>query len=246
MQFRLYLLCFFSLWFIGCSSTDLQDSKTAEGAFKLGQEYEDAERYEEAISKFTEVKNKHPYSKYAIEAKLHIADIHFKREAFIEAQHDYELFKEFHPKHARIDYVTYRLGLSYFNQLPSSIDRDLSLADKAITYFSEVISSYPKSEYVKPAIEKKTEAIKMLAEKEFYIADFYFKRDFYDSALPRYENVLIKYHGLGFDLKALSQAALSAAKAGEKDKAQQYLSQLLKEYPNANETRKVQSELKSL
>jgi outer membrane protein assembly factor BamD len=131
----------FSLVFVttGCSSFNEIDTSTPEGSYKLAQKYDKDERYEEAIVEYTSLKNKHPYSKLATEAELRIADIHFKREEFIEAQNSYQVFKEMHPSHPQIDYVTYRLGLSFFNQLPGTIDRDLSVADRAILYFDEVV-----------------------------------------------------------------------------------------------------------
>jgi len=42
---------------MGCSSGDLSESATPEGAFKAAEEFEKDERYEEAITKFNEVKN---------------------------------------------------------------------------------------------------------------------------------------------------------------------------------------------
>src|SRR5271154_4212480 len=100
-----------------CASKDVTESNSAEAAFKAAEEFEKDERYEEALQKFNEVKNKHPYSKFAVEAELHVADIHYKREAFIEAATAYQLFKDFHPKNPKIDYVTFRLAMSYYEQL---------------------------------------------------------------------------------------------------------------------------------
>src|SRR5438132_955753 len=123
---------------IGCSSVQVADPNSAEGMFKIAEELEKDERFEESITKFNELRNKHPYSRYSTEAELRVADIHYKKEAFIESATAYQLFKDFHPKHPRSDYVTYKLAMSYFNQLPSTIDRDLGPAHKAIQFFSEV------------------------------------------------------------------------------------------------------------
>lgn len=236
------LLLVFAL-FVGCTSAEKYDTSTPEGAFKQAEELEKDELYEEAIAKFSDVKNKFPYSKLSTEAELRIADIHYKREAFIEAASAYQLFKEFHPKHPKSDYVTFRLAMSYFNQLPSTIDRDLSVAEKAILYFDEVLSSYPNSEYAAEAREKKYKALKMLAEKEMYIADFYAKRGMYDSALGRYETVLKRYPNLGLDAAALYGAAKSAIKSGERERGQQYLKNLYALYPDSEEARRAKSEL---
>ena len=124
--------------FTACSSTDKIDTATAEGAFKLAEKYEKDERYDEAITYYSDVKNKFPYSSLATAAELKIADIEFQRENFPEAESAYKVFREFHPTHEKSDYVIYRLGLSIFNQLPPTTDRDLSLAAVAIENFDTV------------------------------------------------------------------------------------------------------------
>lgn len=239
--FQLLILAATAL-FIGCSSIDKIDTSTPEGAFKLAEEYEKDERYDEAVQRYQEVRTKYPYSKLATQAELRVADVNFKREAFVEAQAAYQLFKDFHPKHPQIDYVTFRLGLSYFNQLPGTIDRDLTVADKAILYFDETINSYPNSEFVNEAKEKKVSALKMLASKELYIADFYFKREIFDSALTRYEFLLKTYPNLGFDPKGLYGAAVSASKVGERDRALQHFRKLTSLFPGTSEARDAKDE----
>jgi outer membrane protein assembly factor BamD len=223
-----------TIFLSSCSSKE-KSSDTAEGAYAIAQEFDKDELWERAISKYQEVKNKYPYSKYATMAELAIADCHFKDESFPEAQVSYQAFKDLHPKHPQIDYVTHRLGLSFFKQLPSTIDRDLTLASSAILYFNEVINQYPNSPLVAEAKTKKDDAYKMLAQKEQYIADFYFKMEKFDSALGRYELLLKKYPGLGFDAKAMSQAAIAASRIGEPEKAHKYIDELEKRFANSDE-----------
>ena len=227
----------------GCSSTPDIDTSTPEGSFKLAEKYEKDERFEEAIAQYSQVKNKHPYSKLATESELRIAEIHFKREEFVEAQSSYQVFKEMHPSHPQIDYVTFRLGLSFFNQLPSTIDRDLSVADRAILYFDEVVQSYPKSQYVTESRDNKQKALKMLAEKEYYIAHFYFIRDRFESALGRFEGLLDKYPSLGFDAQALYGASVSAYKLKELNKAKNYYQKLESDFKDSPEAQKARQEL---
>ncbi len=241
----------FTYSLIGCSSADKLKADTAEGAYEIGQKYEKDERYEEAIVQYNEVANKHPYSKLALEAKLRVADIYFKKENYIEAQTSYQLFKELHPRHPKIDYVTFRLGLSFFHQLPDTIDRDLSIAHKAILYFNEVIKSYPSGSFVSEAEKYRAKSLKMLSEKELYIAHFYFIRDQYDSALGRYEG-LIHFDTSSEDLsnedkfkiQALYGAALSAYHLKDQTKAEQYYQSLTAEFPQSDEAKKIKQEMK--
>jgi outer membrane protein assembly factor BamD len=218
----------------GCASTNLAESNSPEAAFKAAEEFEKDERFEEALTKFNEVKNKHPYSRFAVDAELHIADIHYKREAFIESQTAYQLFKDFHPKYPRIDYVTFRLAMSYFMQLPPSTDRDLTPAHNAIKYFSEVITSYPTSEFVKEATQKKAECYRMLADKEMYVAYFYRHREMYDSALKRYESLLSLYPNNGFDEEATYYAGICAFESSNNELGRKYLNEVISKFPTGS------------
>lgn len=229
----------------GCSSAEKVDPTTPEGAFKLAENLEKDERFEESVAKYTDVKNKHPYSRFATLAEMKIADVQFKREAFIEAQYAYQTFKDLHPKHPQIDYVTFRLGLSIFNQLPSTTDRDLSLADKAILYFDEVLASYSKSPYAKEAGERKADALRMLADKELYIANFYMMKKQYGSALGRYERLLQVYGNIsGFGPPALYGAAYSAKQTGDRDKQARFVKTLISQYPDSSEASRAKSEFR--
>ena len=233
-QFLVFFALVFSLSLVSCSSNETIDPNSAEGLFKSAEEFEKAERYDEAITKYGEVRHRFPYSKISVDAELKAADLQYKREAFAEAQQAYLNFKDFHPKHPSIDYVTFQLAMSYYSQLPDTVDRDLSMAEKSITYFDEVMSSFPNSKHTKEAREKKEDTRKRLASKEDYIGNFYFNRKKYESALYRYEDLLENYPGLGLDEKALFRASFSAYKSGQIDKGSKHFQKLKERFPKSS------------
>jgi outer membrane protein assembly factor BamD len=234
----LFFLLFPVLLLSSCSSLD-KNADTPEGAFAIAESFEKDERYEIAIQRYQEIKNKYPYSQFAMKSELAIADVYFKQESYAEAQVSYQSFRDLHPKHPKIDYVIFRIALSYYHQVPEAIDRDLSLAHDAIAYFKEIEEKYSrqglKSEYTKEAEDKHLELLKKLAGKEEYIGDFYMKRKIWESALVRYEGLLKKYQKLGYDEKALSKAAICAYEFGDAQKAHKLLAELEKNYPNSEE-----------
>lgn len=174
----------------GCSSSEKKEGEDAKFLFESAKRFADASRHDLAIEKFGEVKNKFPYSKYAVQAELAIADVYFKDESWVESQAAYTLFRELHPKHEKIEYVLFQIGMSYYNQLPSTMDRDLTVAKPAIKAFDELKREFPRSSYNKEADEKKRAALRLLMEKEIYIADFYFVRSKWKSAIDRYTDFL--------------------------------------------------------
>jgi len=227
----------------GCATSDKANSNTAKDAFEYAKSLEKNGRYEEAIAQYTEVKNKYSYNKLALDAELRVADIQFERKNYIEAQSAYQLFKNFHPTHPKMDYVTFQLAMSYYNQLPKTVGRDLSLASKASLYFDEVIQLFPHSSYVVKAKENKTDCLKKLAAKELYIADFYFTRYMFNSALGRFEGLLKKYPKLELEPQALYGAAVSSYRSKELQKARSYYKKLLSQYPDSNQAQKIKNEL---
>ncbi len=236
----LFILSVFQL-FVGCAS-DATRAETPEGAFKIAQEFEAADRFEIALIKYSDVKNKFPYSSYAVLAELAIADVQYKRESYPEAQIAYQNFRELHPKHPKIDFVIFRIAMSYYLQLPETIDRDLSLAQDAIYSFNEVIKLYPNSEHLKDAREYREKSYVMLVEKELYVADFYYKQKKYDSSLARYESAYRKYPGFGYDPKSLLGAARAAKKIEDAKKQKEYSGILISKFSNSEEAKTAKSE----
>ncbi len=223
-----------------CVSYDRFNTSTAEGSFGLAQELEKDERYEESLAQYRDVKNRFPYSRFAIASELQIAEIQFKKEAFIEAQGAYQLFKELHPRHEKIDYVTYQIGLSIYNQLPDTEDRDLSIAPLAIKEFDVLLRDYPQSPYATKAAEKRLEVIDKLALKEIYIADFYYRTKAWQYALSRYEKYLREFSSHNQRAHAYLRAGLSAEKLGDENKRNTILRKLISELPSSKEAQRAQ------
>lgn len=224
-----------------CASKE-KDLNTAEGLFAYAKEFQDAERYEVALAKYADVRNKFPYSSLATEAELAIADVNYMRESYPEAEVAYQNFRDLHPKHAKSDYVLYRIAMSYYMQLPETNDRDLSLGKDAIYHFSELVKLYPKSEFITDSKTKRDEIYTRLAEKEIYIADFYMKQEKYEAALRRYESTIYKFPGLGFEPRAHLGAAKCAKKLADSKKQELHAQALQSKYPNSDEARLLKSE----
>jgi outer membrane protein assembly factor BamD len=161
--------------------------------------YQDAEEeiqsdhYQLAIDKLRVIKNKFPYSKYAIDAQLRIADVFFLQESFAEAAASYEAFRELHPKHLKASYAMYRGAKSYMNDMPGTVARDLTSARKALDTYNDFLRRFPTAKEVGDAQKDIVEIRRQLAEKELSIADFYSKRDFYDSAKGRLKKTVELY-----------------------------------------------------
>lgn len=238
----LFILILAQLLLFSCAS-DEKVADTPEAAFKIAKELEEDKNHKLAITRYTEVKNKFPYSNYATEAELAIADVYFKTEEYEEAQVAYQNFRDFHPKHPKIDYVIFQTGLSYYRQIPDSIDRDISVAQDSIYAFGELIKKYPTSTYIAQARDYRLKALTMLNEKELYIADFYFKQKYYDSALSRYLNSYKKYSETGLQPRSLAGIIRSSAQLFDEETKKTYSDILIRQFPGSEEANEIKREV---
>lgn len=192
---RKYLVFFcisLSIVLVSCSTPRPSGKTEAEVIFREAKVFIKEGRYILANEKLNSIRSKYPYSYYATHAELLQADILYEQESFVEAAASYILFKDLHPKNKRLDYVMYKIAESFYNQLPSTFDRDLTPGREAIKYYNELLNRFPNSSFTKGSVEKIKKCRELLEKKELYIADFYFKTEVYDSARYRYLGILRK------------------------------------------------------
>jgi len=185
-----FFLIIFSFALISCSTKRPEGSTEAEILFKEAKDLISKSRYIQATEKLNSIRSQYPYSYYATHAELLQADILFAQENYAEAASAYILFRDFHPKYNELGYVIYRISESFYRQLPSTFDRDLTAGSEAIKYYRELIENYPSTEYVKDAQKRIDQIEDMLEKKEIYIADFYFRTKDFEAAKSRYEEIL--------------------------------------------------------
>ncbi len=208
----------------GCAWFKTETEKSAEELNEDGRQYFEDERYKKAIESYKKLKDWYPFSKYATNAELKIADAHFEIEEYPEAISAYEEFENLHPTNENIPYVIYQIGRCYFVQL-DTIDRDQATAQKALETFNRLIKSYPKDQYVIRAKEHIKDCLKSMAANEIYVGLFYFNSKKYKAAQCRFKSVIENYPDVGlhksaFQYLAMTEAALRDEPLNqEKDKA---------------------------
>lgn len=228
---NLFLILFAAIAVTSCSGKSVDDGNAQE-VYKDAEEDISDKRYTIALDKLKVLKNKFPYSNIATQAKLRIADVYFLEESYIEASAAYEGFRDMHPRNEKADYVLFRIGESYFFQLPDSDDRDMGPAAKAIEAYRELVQLYPKSQYVDAAKKHLSQATEMQASKEKYIADFYYARDMYDSAASRYEKITSKFPDTSLEQYAYWRLAQSLIRQQKLDEAKHVFRTYLSRHPS--------------
>jgi outer membrane protein assembly factor BamD len=165
---------------------------TAQELFEAGNDARSEKDYASASGYYSRLKDNFPFSPYAVEAELSLADCYFLDGEWGPAVDAYKEFESLHPRHQAIPYVLYNIGQANMNGYPS-IDRPATQIEEAYSYFQRLLESYPSTEYATAAAEKMVECRRIMAEHELFYADFYFRMDRYASALSRYKIILNEY-----------------------------------------------------
>ena len=152
--------------------------------------------YEGSTEAFQKVKDRYPYSKYAVTAELKMADSLYKQEDYESAFDAYREFERLHPKNKDVPYVIYQQGMCFFQRI-TTIDRDQSHTLKAREEFERLVRRFPRDAYADMARKNLRKCLIYLAEYELYVGNFYFKMGKYRTALERYENIIKNYPDMG-------------------------------------------------
>jgi outer membrane protein assembly factor BamD len=170
-------------WF--SSDTKNEPEGSAEALIQEGLDAYQRAKYEKAVEAFQTLKDRYPYSQYAILAELKLADSYYLNKDYELAAAGYKEFERLHPANEVIPYIVFQQAMSYFKQMPT-IDRDQSRTNMAVQEFNRLIKSFPQSEFIPQAKANRDEALKNLATHEFLIGEFYFKKGDCQAALGRF------------------------------------------------------------
>ncbi len=205
----------------------------------------DKQEYEEARTAFLEIKNRDLTKKYAPLAQLRIADSYTKEAEPDRAVEEYRRFLDIYPEHKYASYAQFQIAMIYFNQIEGP-DRGYGGASKALEEFERLKGMFPRNPY-RDIIEVRIEKCKnMIAEHEFLVGTFYYKKDSYSAAIKRFQGVLQKFPEFKKEAGVFYHLAMSYKKRGDKDKAEEYFKLLIEKHPKNSLIPQAKKELLSI
>ncbi|HXX57874.1 MAG TPA: outer membrane protein assembly factor BamD [Thermodesulfovibrionales bacterium] len=201
--------------------------------------------YEEARKILLEVKNRDVTKKYAPIAQLRIADSYTKEDEVDLAVAEYKSFLEIYPDHKNAPYAQYQIAMAYFGQIAGP-DQGYGAAAKALEEFEKLKRLYPRNPY-REVVDIKIETCRnTMADYEFLVGEYYFKKASYGAALGRLEGLLSKFPEYKKEPIVLYHIALCYKNIGNKDKATEYLNRLVEKYPNDALAKDAKKEIASI
>ncbi len=162
--------------FSACTQKEL-DPDRVEYSYQVAKEPYTDGNYEIAITKLGEFKARFPYSRFAIEAELLLANSQFELKRYAEAGASYKQFAKLHPKHPEVPFALFRLGDTYWKEAPDDIDREQEYTQKALESWKSLVKDYPANTHAVQAATFIEQGTRRLAESSRFVAAFYCKQE---------------------------------------------------------------------
>lgn len=228
----------------GCATAPEVYKRDAAELYNTGLQAYLGDRLEEADKSFRTLLEDHPMSPYSTEAELLLGDVSYAMGNYEDASAYYSNFIALRPAHAKASYALFQKGMSHMKEV-LALDRDQTSTRKALFAFEDLLAAYPDSPYAERSGEFIAFLRGRLAEREFYIANFYFKKKNYKGSLGRLRDILSEYPDAGITDKALYYIGESYLKLGENGLAEDAFSTLLKNYPESPYARNARNRMRA-
>jgi outer membrane protein assembly factor BamD len=202
----------------------------ADELYAIGENQLEKRTYEEARQSFRKIVERHPNSSYAPRARFLMGEAYYREAEFAKAIKEFETFLAFYPRHQIADLVQYRLAMGYYDQL-KPVEQDQMLTQKALEQFKKLVKEYPESRYATDGLAKIDICRGRLAQKELWVATYYFNQGNPGAARQRLELILKEYPRTLVIPETLWLLAEVNVREGRPREAQQLLERLSAEFP---------------
>ncbi len=192
----------------------------------------EAGEYARAAALFDEVERQHPYSSWAVTAKLMAAYALYMRNQYTEAIAALDRFIRLHPANPNIAYAHYLRALCYYEQI-ADVTRDQRITEQALAALTEVVNRFPDTPYARDARLKIDLARDHLAGHEMMIGRFYQRQNLHLAALNRFRRVVEQYQTTNHVAEALHRMTESYLALGLVEEARRTAAVLGHNFPGS-------------
>ena len=150
--------------------------------------------------------------------------------SLIEARSKYLDFVTLYSDHPRAPYAQFQAGMCSVKQIYAA-SRDQTQTQLAIDDFREIDKRWPGTPYARAARQFIGKGQDGLAEHEFIVGTFYWKKRAYQAATERFTDLLEKFPAYGQKDKVYYWLGRTLIDARSPDEGRVWLDQVLNQYP---------------
>lgn len=192
-------------------------------------------RYEQARLTLNTLINTYDTSEYLAKAKLAIADSWFREggsHGMAQAEAEYKDFILFYPTMEEAAESQEKICMIHYRQM-DKVDRDPKHAYRAEDECRQLLVQFPNSQFAPRAQQLLRNIQEVLAEREFRVGDFYFKKGSYPAAANRLEASAEQYPLFSQADQELWELGESYSKMGARyrEKAAAAFAKIVNQYP---------------
>jgi outer membrane protein assembly factor BamD len=190
-------------------------------------------RYEVGRLTLQTLINTYPDSEYLSKAKLAIADSYYREggvSGLTQAEAEYKDFITFFPTAPEAPEAQFRVGMAHF-RLMAKADRDQTEDLVADAEFKEFLLKYPDSPLIPRVKRRLRQTQEVLAQGEYYTANFYYTHGAYVAARSRFLGIIDKYPNFSGGDSALYYLGQSLEHLKRGREAVPYYSHVITDFP---------------
>ena len=172
-------------------------------------------------------------SEYLSKAKLSIADSYYSEggiSGLTQAEAEYKDFITFFPTAPEAPEAQFRVGMAHYRMMAKA-GRDQTDAELADAEFKEFLLKYPDSPLIIKVKRRLRQTQEVLAQGEYYTANFYYLRGAYTAARSRFQEIIDKYPNFSGGDAALFYLGKSLEHLKKGREAIPYYSQVITNFP---------------
>lgn len=206
--------------------------------------------YEVARISLQTLMNTYESSEYLAKAKLAIADSWYREggpNGLAQAEAEYKDFILFYPNMEEAAQAQNRVCEIHYRQMDKS-DRDDVQTLRAEEECRQVLIQFPNSKFAPQAAQRLRNIQESLAEHEFVVGNFYWKRDMNPAAANRLNALVDQYPLFSKAGESLFEAGDSYSKMGPRfrQKAGEMFARIVREYPLSDRAEDAKNRLTEL
>ncbi len=231
----------FAIIAVACSSTKKPDRVTREllslpkeALFDKGKALMEKKKFDEARKYLNFVFESYPNDPLGQKALLLVADSYFQkgRGQYVEARYRYRDYLSRYPSADNRAFALYRYALCYDKE-HEKIDRDPTNTREALTQYRNLVKEVPQSSYAAEARGRLDALTDLLAEHEFGVGNFYFRKGDPTAALVRFHYTEENYPTYSHRDRLFYLTGKTLAKLDKKTESAAYFVKLRDTYPTS-------------